>query len=139
MSPNPRCKSDALLKALADRGGVIGILAVPNILSDSPDQGIEEVLRNIDHAVKIAGMDAVAVGTDTFFGDHVELHKRMLESVSLGKQLSKGFPARYMRGIENPGDFGNITRGLVKRGYAEGDIRKIIGGNVLRLLEEVVG
>ncbi len=138
VSNNPRCKSDAVLRAIADRGGVIGILAIPNVLSNSPEQGIEDVLKNIDHATKVAGIDAVAVGTDTFFGDHVELHKRMLESVSLGKEL-RAFPARHMRGIESPGDFGNIARGLVKSGYSEGNIKKIIGGNALRIFSDVVG
>jgi membrane dipeptidase len=44
-----------------------------------------------------------------------------------------------MRGIENPGEFPNITRGLVKRGYSEKDIQKIIGGSALRIFEDVVG
>lgn len=138
VSKNPRCKPDSTLKAIADKGGVIGLQAVPNTLSKKPEQGIEDVLQNIDHAVKVAGIDAVAVGTDTMFGDHVALHKKILESVSLGKQL-KAFPAPYMKGIENPADFVNVTRGLVKRGYSENDIKKIVGGNVMRIFEEVVG
>ena len=107
-------------------------------MSKSPDQGIEDVLRSIDHVVNVAGINAVAIGTDTVFGDHVALHKKILESVSLGKEL-KSFPAPYMKGIENPGEFPNITRGLVKRGYSHTDIQKIIGGNALRIFEEVVG
>ncbi len=80
----------------------------------------------------------MAVGTDTILGDHVEMHRKMLESVSLGIEL-KEFPTRDMKGVENPGDFPNITRGLIKRGYSEGDIKTIIGGNALRVFEEVVG
>ncbi len=137
-SNNPRCKGDPILKAIADRGGVIGIHAIPNVLSSRNEQGIEDVLDHIDHAVKVAGIDAVAVGTDSFFGDHVALHRRILESVSLGREL-KTFPAPYMTGIENPGEFPNITRGLVKRGYSEAGIQKIVGGNALRIVEEVVG
>lgn len=138
VSKNPRCKPDPTLKAIADKGGVIALHAVPNTLSKNPEQGIEDVLQNIDHAVKVAGIDAVAVGTDTLFGDHVALHKKIIESISLGKQL-KAFPAPYMKGIENPADFINVTRGLVKRGYSENDIKKIVGGNVMRIFEEVVG
>ena len=41
--------------------------------------------------------------------------------------------------IENPGQWPNITRALVARGYADEDIRKIVGGNVLRLLEQTIG
>lgn len=138
VSKNPRCKPDPTLKAIADKGGVIALHAVPNTLSKNPEQGIEDVLQNIDHAVKVAGIDAVAVGTDTLFGDHVALHKKIIESISLGKQL-KAFPSPYMKGIENPADFINVTRGLVKRGYSENDIKKIVGGNVMRIFEGVVG
>lgn len=138
VSGNPRCKSDAVLKAIADKGGVVGIHAIPNVLSREPDQGIEDVLRNIDHAVDVAGIDSVAVGTDTFFGDHVGMHRKILESVSLGRELPD-FPAPYMKGIENPGDFPNVTRGLVKKGYSDDEIHKIIGRNALRVFKEVVG
>jgi membrane dipeptidase len=49
------------------------------------------------------------------------------------------FNAPYMEGIENPSEWKNITRGLVKRGYERKDIEKLIGGNALRLIGEVVG
>lgn len=138
VSQNARCKSNEILKAIAKKGGVIGLHAIPNVLSKSPDQGIEDILRSIDHAVNVAGINAVAIGTDTVFGDHVALHKKILESVCLGKEL-KTFPAPYMKGIENPGDFQNIARGLVKRGHSERDIQKIMGGNALRIFEDAVG
>ena len=138
VSKNIRCKKNSTLKAIADKGGVIGIHAIPNVLSKLPEQGIEDVLQHIDHAVNICGINAVAVGTDSIFGDHVEMHKKMLESVCLGIEL-KEFPAIYMKGIENPGDFHNITRGLIKRGYKNNDIKKIIGENVIRIIKEVFG
>lgn len=72
------------------------------------------------------------------FHSYVALHRRILKSVSLGREL-KTFPAPYMTGIENPGEFPNITRGLVKRGYSEAGIQKVVGGNALRIVEEVVG
>jgi membrane dipeptidase len=44
-----------------------------------------------------------------------------------------------MEAIENPSEWMNITRALVKRGYSDADIEKLIGGNTLRLVEQVVG
>jgi membrane dipeptidase len=133
-----RCKTDPTLKAIADKGGVIGIEAVPNVLSRNPEQSIEDFLKHMEHAISVAGIDHVAVGTDTVFGDHVALHKKIMHFIDVGNLLS-GFPADYVKGIENPSEIPNITRALIKRGYPTGDILKLIGGNVLRVFEEVVG
>ena len=46
---------------------------------------------------------------------------------------------RSMKGIENRGDFPNVTRGLVKRRYFDDDIKEIVGIKALRVFEEVVG
>jgi microsomal dipeptidase-like Zn-dependent dipeptidase len=48
-------------------------------------------------------------------------------------------PAPYVEYIENPGQWPNFARALVSRGYADGDIGKILGENVLRLLRQTIG
>jgi microsomal dipeptidase-like Zn-dependent dipeptidase len=53
--------------------------------------------------------------------------------------MVKDFPATHFEYIENPGQWPNITRALVQRGYSDEEIKKIIGGNVLRLLEQTIG
>jgi membrane dipeptidase len=47
--------------------------------------------------------------------------------------------APYMYGIESPEEWPNITRGLVSRGYSDEEIKKIIGSNALRIIEQVIG
>jgi membrane dipeptidase len=136
--PFARCKSDHILKAIAGKGGVIGIEAVPNVLSRNKDQSIDDFLRHMEHTIRVAGIDHVAVGTDTVFGDHVALHKKIMHFIDVGNLLSD-FPADYVQGLENPSEIPNITRALVKRGYSMEDISKLIGGNVLRVFEAVVG
>lgn len=136
--PFSRCKSDHILKTIADKGGLIGIEAVANVLSKNPKQGIEDVLNHMEHTIKVAGIDHVAIGSDTLFGDHVELHRRIVDFIDISKMLHE-FPTEYMDGIENPSDIPNVTRGLVKRGYSDEEIKKLIGENVLRVFEEVVG
>lgn len=138
VNQSPRCKGDQILKAIADKGGVIGVEAVPNVLSTKPKQGIEDVLDHMEHMVKVAGIDHVAMGLDTLFGDHVGLHKEIMVFIDLSKMLRE-FPTEYMDGIENPSEIPNVTRGLVKRGYSDEEIKKLIGSNVLRIFEEVVG
>lgn len=135
---NPRCKSDQILKAIADKGGVIGVEAVPNIISLNSKQSIEDFFNHMEHMIKAAGIDHVAIGCDIFFGDHVAQHKKVVEFIDLSRMVHE-FPAPYVDGLENPSEIPNITRGLVKRGYSDKEIKKLIGENVLRVFEEVVG
>ncbi len=111
---------------------------MPNILSRNTEQSIEDFLRHMEHAIQVAGIDHVAVGTDTVFGDHVAMHKKIMHFIDVGGLLS-GFPADYVKGLENPSEIANIPRALIKRGYRTEDIIKLIGGNVLRVFEAVVG
>ena len=66
-----RLRKDEELMACAQKGGIIGIPAVPNRLSNDPEQSIECVLDHYDYMVKLVGVDNVAIGTDTSIGDMV--------------------------------------------------------------------
>jgi membrane dipeptidase len=76
----------------------------------SPPTRIEAVLDQVDHAVKLVGVDHVGIGSD-FDG------------------VSGNLPDR----LRTVADFPNFVAGLQSRGYAEADIRKILGGNLLRV------
>ena len=67
--------------------------------------------------------------TDTQVGDHVGFHK-----VLLGRNAPDRLPAPYLDGLESPADGSNIVRGLIARGYADEDIRKVAGRNALEIL-----
>ena len=135
---NPRGRSDDLLKLLAGRGGVIGVAAVANLMSGKEVQTVFDVIDQVHYLVKLVGVDRVAIGTDAMFGDHVGMHKIMRGVMDMGKAL-KNLPAPYLEYIENPSEWPNLTRALVARGYSDEAIKKIIGENVLRLLEQTIG
>ena len=135
---NPRGKSDELLKQMAERGGVIGVAAVANLISNKEVQTVFDVMDHVDYLVKLVGIDHVSIGTDAMFGDHVGLHKYIRGIMDMTVAL-KNLPAEYVEHIENPGQWPNVTRALVARGYSDEDIKKIIGGNVLRILEQTIG
>ena len=134
---NPRGKTDDLLKLIAHKGGVIGVVAVPNLISRKPVQTIYDVLDHLDYIVKLVGIDFVAIGTDSMFGDHVAMHRSMHKVMDMSKALNE-FPASHVEYIENPGQWPNVTRALVSRGYTDGDIKKILGENILRLLNQTI-
>jgi membrane dipeptidase len=48
-----------------------------------------------------------------------------------------GYPVN-IKGIENAGEYQNIAQALLKRGYSDGDVSKIMGENLLRVFDEVV-
>ena len=127
-----RLRKDEELLACAGKGGVIGITAVPNRLSNDPGQSIECVLDHYDYMVKLVGVDHVAIGTDTSIGDMVDLSRVMLGRTGPA-------PAPYLNGLESPADGKNIIRGLIARGYSDDDVSKIAGGNVLAFFRRIMG
>lgn len=133
--PTARTRDDADFVACAERGGLVCVTAVPNALSDAPDQDIGCVLDHYDYLVKLVGEDHVGIGTDTLIGDHVGFHRAALYRGDTSRQ----FPAPYLNGLESPADGKNIIRGLIARGHSDEAIRKIAGQNALDLIRRVVG
>jgi membrane dipeptidase len=136
-----RMKPDEVLKALAAKGGVIGIEAAPHttLTKKHPKHNIESFMEHFEYCADLMGIDHVAFGPDTLFGDHVGLHHYFAKQLSIGAARgSVQFDeVEFVDGIENPAEaFPNIVRWMVKHEYSDGDIAKAIGGNVMRVLEE---
>lgn len=108
---HPRNLRDEQLKALAEKGGVVGITFVPFFVS-STEATLADLLDHIQHAVSVAGIDHVGLGSDFDGGGDL---------LTDATQLPE------------------ITAGLAGRNYTEADIRKILGGNQLRLLRQIIG
>lgn len=143
-----RLKPDSVLRACADKGGVIGIEAAPHttITEKNPTHTIESFMEHFEYVKDVVGIDHVTFGPDTLYGDHVGLHHAFAASLSIkqafGKKNADGttsFPeVPYVRGIENPTEASyNILRWLIKHNYSETDIAKVMGGNTIRMLKEV--
>lgn len=136
-----RLKPDEVIQACAEKGGVIGIEAAPHttISKKHPEHSIESVMDHFEYCVNLVGIDHVAFGPDTLFGDHVALHHIFSQQLSI-KKAYRGEEVKeveYVKGLENPAEFPNIVRWLVKNGYSDQEIKKVIGENVLRVLKQV--
>jgi membrane dipeptidase len=139
----PRNMTDEMIAALGKKGGVMQInfncpflseksAAASKTVKDStlpgvagedatiaeyrknvPPATLEDVVAHIDHAVKVGGIDAVGIGSD--------------------------FDGVFCTpvGLEDVSKFPNLTRALLAKGYSEADIRKIYGGNTLRVMRAV--
>lgn len=140
--PTPRMKPDDVLRACAESGGVIGLEAAPHtsLSHDHPEHSLESVMDHFTYCVELMGIDHVAFGPDTLFGDHVALHDEF--AASLGVHQAHSGPSYtkmpHVAGLENPTEcFHNIVGWLVKHGYSDTEIQAVIGGNVLRVLEQI--
>ena len=139
-----RMAPDEVLKACADKGGVIGVEAAPHttLTAAHPSHGIASVMDHFEYIKDLVGIEHVSFGPDTVYGDHVGLHRAYSSALSLKESKSGSGrdyeEVEYVKGVENPTEASrNIVRWLVKEGYSDEDIAKVIGGNVLRVLEEV--
>ena len=141
-----RLKGDDLLKACADKGGVIGIEAAPHttVTKAHPYHSIESVMEHFEYLVNLVGVDHVAFGIDALYGDHASLHNIFAKNMSTkethqSNAADSTTPPRvpYVRGLENPTEASwNVIRWLVAHNYKVDDIAKIIGGNAIRVLKE---
>jgi membrane dipeptidase len=140
--PTNRMKPDEVISACAERGGVIGIEAAPHTtLSPAhPRHSLESVMDHFAYCVDLVGIDHVAFGPDTLFGDHVGLHDTFAAHLSIAEAHGRVEHPRvpYVDGLENPAEcYWNITSWLVSRDYSDDEIVKVLGGNIIRVLEEV--
>jgi membrane dipeptidase len=141
-----RLAPDEVLEACAARGGVIGIEAAPHttLTRNHRTHDLEAFMEHFEYVVKLVGIDHVGFGPDSLYGDHVGLHRVYASNLSLEESHGGGRPdqqyeeVEYVRGLENPTEGSrNLVRWLVKHGYSDEDIEKVMGGNALRLLSEV--
>jgi membrane dipeptidase len=111
-----RNMTDEMIKILADNGGVMGMNFSASFVTENKENAtLERLLDHVDHVVKVASVEHVGIGSDF---DGIENTPKGLEDVTRMPYL---------------------TEGLVKRGYKEDEIRKILGENFLRVFSKVIG
>lgn len=121
--------TDEEIRAIADKGGVIGLHFMTHMLTGriDPPATMYEVLAQIDHIVNVGGIDVMALGPDYFYDPNGRYRHNSRQEVSFPEDLA------------NSGQMLNLTQALVGHGYGDEAVLKILGGNLLRLIEEVLG
>lgn len=118
---------DDLLRAMADRGGVIGIHFISQVVKPGRDKAtFEQLMRQFEYLANLIGTDRIACGPDYFYPD-----KRTWENQGFSR------PFEFTEGVEDISKMANVTRGLVALGFSDEDIRKIMGGNLFNLFQSV--
>lgn len=143
LHPHIRAKDDAVIRAICDTGGLVGICCIPGFLGRGGD--IAALLDHVDHVARKFGIDRVAIGTDVA---HTSQHAGAAARAFPHRRSRERFAALWPPG-SRPGNSPRSTSlawtnwplftvGLVQRGYTEEQIRKILGGNMLRVCRDVL-
>jgi len=160
LTPTTRMFPDDVIQALGERGGVMAIEAAPNLTATEkhPLHSVEGYMEHVEYCINLIGIDHVGCGPDTNYGDHVGLYLTNLENsgrLGLGHYARPGKGGEnkylgidmnvkqlktlmYVRGMENPSEcLQNVCRWMIKHGYSDQEIAKVIGGNGLKLVKKV--
>lgn len=110
-----RCKSDEVIRKLAARGGVMGVTAISNFVTGLRPVRFEHVLDHFDYIARLTGTEHVGLGTDGGV-------------LGLQRNLAPGFG--------RPDTILRLAEGLIRRGYSDAEIRRMLGFNFERVIRE---
>jgi len=143
---NGRNTTDATVRAMAAKGGVIGVCGLPQSLSDTTPT-LADLLDHIDHLVKLAGVDHVGIGMD-----YVEAYQEAPSVVAppsvvtwrtrrpdIFGPLSSFGRQSYPMGVESVRKLPNLTQGLLDRGYKPAQVQALLGGSWLNAMRRFCG
>ncbi|MGI6208961.1 MAG: membrane dipeptidase, partial [Anaerolineae bacterium] len=140
---------DEVIQAIADTGGYVGVCCIPHFLGRTRD--IAALLDHIEYIARRFGPDHVAIGTDTaYVSSDSAAQMAKVPTRGPAHPIWESFWPDGTRDDSPPEDrerqrlslawtnWPLFTVGLVQRGFADDDIQKIIGGNVLRVADAVL-
>jgi membrane dipeptidase len=118
---HPRCKSDAAIRAVAERGGVMGISVIPAFVRAGGSATMEHLLDHFDHVARLVGVEHVALGSDA-------------DLDAVDPATGRVRPRYVVRGLIQAQRVFQIAEGLLRRGYREEQVELVLGGNARRVL-----
>ena len=131
---HPRNLSDEALRALADRGGIVGIMLHP-LAVDSAEPTLDRVVDHIDHAVELMGIEHVGLGSD-FTRQLVRALNWIEPPDALLPEGMKTDAA--IEDLAGPEDFPKLVEALRRRGYDDVRLRAVLGENFMRLFRRAL-
>ena len=140
LQENPRNIDDEQIRACAAKGGVIGLATFSAFVGDTRDgrhPGLDEYLRQMDHVINLTGPGHVAVGTDIFLDPTHGVWWRAVTG-RLYPEVSQGmtYETHNIAGFMHQSAFPSVAEAMLRHGYDEITVKKILGGNWRRVYGE---
>jgi membrane dipeptidase len=139
---HPRNKEDREMKALADKGGVMGLYMLPYLTPSPRQPALDDYMQHLEHALKLCGEDHVGIGSDVpFFPVDKSDLEDMARQVEKRKAAGIGAPGEdrpaYIPDLNTPRKLERIADQLLKRGYKSSAVEKVLGANFKRVFGEI--
>ena len=139
---HPRNKRDEEMKALAGKGGVMGIYMLPFLTPEDRQPMLADYMQHMIHALKVCGEDHVGIGTDTaFFTVDSTGLKAMAKEAQTRRKQGVGAPGEnrppYIPDINTPRKLERVADALLKHGYSARVAEKVLGLNFSRAFKEI--
>jgi membrane dipeptidase len=135
-----RNTTDENLRAIADKGGLFGVTQMRPFMTRQIDDAVHFYYQHIEHAINVAGIDHVCIGSDR---DHRRLVLTEEYLAELKREEGENFDRAewplYFEELNGPMRMETIWDGLAKRGMSQEDLEKVFGRNLLSLYQEVIG
>ena len=137
---HPRVKTDEAIRALAAKGGVMGITGVRNFVSSTEPTSVATIVDHIDHVVKLVGIDHVGIGSDADLNGYDDMSAEGNKALRAAYKSSYAFRDKIdTDGFDDPTKMFSLTEELIRRRYSDANITAVLGGNFQRLLAETWG
>ncbi len=134
---NPRSATDEQMQAVAERGGVIGITPLGTLMCTDRAPTVDDYIAHFDHALKLVGPEHVGLGTDMFDSKtKANWSTPWFYPEATGKST---YGNRRVEGFSKKSDLTNLVAAFLQHGYDRELIKKLLGGNFLRVFREVWG
>jgi membrane dipeptidase len=141
---HPRSKEDRELKAMAGKGGVLGIFFMPFIGQGSAAPTVDMLMRQIEYALKVCGADHVGIGSDLSTAPIEETPDYLREAKAfVDSRAARGISAPdesrplFIPELNHPRRIESVAMAMTKRGHPAAVIEKVIGGNFHRVLKDI--
>ena len=135
---HPRCKTDEAIQRMAASGGVMGLTAVRNFVSNEEPTTIENYVDHVDHIARLVGIEHAGIGTDADLKGYDALPKEIYDQLKAGYKDTYSFRDKIdIEGLDHPKKIYDLTEALVRRGYSDDNIRAVLGENFRRALGEI--
>ena len=139
LEPHPRHKSDAVLRQVADQGGVVGIYELSYLNGGRGQPTLDVYMAHMAHALKVCGDDHVGVGSDTILTAFDTTPENMAAwDASIAERKAAGIaapgegPPPFVEGLNRPDRCEVIAGELTRRGYGWRTVEKVLGLNFRR-------